>query len=210
MGIKLADSDYSEEELSLQVIREVRRFYDSVCFVCHGQFRSRGQPGRMCWRCEAKSPSERLKTARARVLNAAAKIEAKKLAEDREAAFNVNCLRCGDGFRKWKLNAMSYCFKPECKKEAIRLNKNRRRNQPRGERVTLSYIAERDGCRCGLCGDDVKMSLKWPHPKSPSIDHIVPISMGGEHSLRNTRLAHLRCNIVRHNKPDGSQLVMFG
>ncbi len=27
---------------------------------------------------------------------------------------------------------------------------------------------------CGICGRDVDFRLKWPHPMSPCIDHIIP------------------------------------
>ena len=27
---------------------------------------------------------------------------------------------------------------------------------------------------CGICGKPVDFSLKWPHPLSPCVDHIVP------------------------------------
>ena len=65
---------------------------------------------------------------------------------------------------------------------------------------------ERDGWVCGLCGDPVDPSLKYPDPRSKSLDHIVPIARGGEHSRGNAQLAHLRCNIAKSDRevmPDG-------
>lgn len=32
---------------------------------------------------------------------------------------------------------------------------------------------------CGICGKPVDFSLKYPHPLSPCIDHIIPIAKGG-------------------------------
>lgn len=55
-------------------------------------------------------------------------------------------------------------------------------------------IAERDGWRCGLCGDRVEQGLKWPNPDALSLDHILPIAKGGKHTRDNVQLAHLRCN----------------
>jgi len=55
-------------------------------------------------------------------------------------------------------------------------------------------IFERDKWVCGICELPVESALKWPHPLSASLDHIVALSLGGPHTRANTRLAHLRCN----------------
>ena len=48
---------------------------------------------------------------------------------------------------------------------------------------------------CGICGKPVDFSLRYPHPLSPCIDHIVPIAKGGHPSdLDNLQLAHWTCN----------------
>jgi 5-methylcytosine-specific restriction endonuclease McrA len=47
---------------------------------------------------------------------------------------------------------------------------------------------------CGFCGEPVDMTLSYPHRDSPSIDHIVPESLGGSHDRSNVRLAHFGCN----------------
>ena len=48
---------------------------------------------------------------------------------------------------------------------------------------------------CALCGKPVDRSLKFPHPLSPTIDHIIPIQKGGHpFALENLQLAHLVCN----------------
>jgi 5-methylcytosine-specific restriction endonuclease McrA len=45
------------------------------------------------------------------------------------------------------------------------------------------------------------MSLKYPHPFSPSIDHIIPIDRGGHPSdISNLQLAHWKCNRNKANK----------
>ena len=54
---------------------------------------------------------------------------------------------------------------------------------------------------CGICGQPVDMTLKSPHPMSPSIDHIIPLDKGGHPSdLANLQLAHRACNRAKSNK----------
>lgn len=63
--------------------------------------------------------------------------------------------------------------------------------------VILQDIIDRDGTDCALCFEPVDFSLKWPAPFSKSLDHILPISRGGSHTLANCQIAHLRCNISK-------------
>ena len=61
------------------------------------------------------------------------------------------------------------------------------------EWIDGQQIWERDSGRCYLCGHPVEM-LKM------SVDHVVPISKGGEHSYSNCRLTHATCNRRKYNK----------
>ena len=54
---------------------------------------------------------------------------------------------------------------------------------------------------CGICGKPVDKSLRYPHPLSPCIDHIIPVSKGGHPSdLDNLQLAHWTCNRQKSDK----------
>lgn len=50
---------------------------------------------------------------------------------------------------------------------------------------------------CGICDRPMDASLVWPDPFSKSIDHIMPLSLGGTHERHNLQWAHLRCNISK-------------
>ena len=54
---------------------------------------------------------------------------------------------------------------------------------------------------CGICGQQVDMSLKHGNPLAPCVDHIVPINKGGHPSdLENLQLAHWSCNRQKSDK----------
>lgn len=54
---------------------------------------------------------------------------------------------------------------------------------------------------CGICGRTVDKSLKYPHPLSATIDHIIPVSRGGHPSgIDNLQLAHFTCNRQKSDK----------
>ncbi len=73
----------------------------------------------------------------------------------------------------------------------------RRRVLKRGgtvEPYTLAEIAQRDRHRCQLCRRKVDMAIKFPHPMAPTVDHVVPVSEGGDDVPANVQLAHFGCN----------------
>lgn len=54
---------------------------------------------------------------------------------------------------------------------------------------------------CGICGKPVDFSLKYPHPLSACIDHIIPVAKGGHPSdIDNLQLAHWTCNRQKSDK----------
>lgn len=91
--------------------------------------------------------------------------------------------------------------------------KNRRRRallrNAVSEPYMLAEIAERDRLRCQLCRRKVDMTLKAPHPMSPSIDHLVPLSEGGDDTRANVQLAHRRCNTSKGVR-GSQQLTLVG
>ena len=55
---------------------------------------------------------------------------------------------------------------------------------------------------CPACGQAIDLDIKWPDPRSCSIDEIVPVSKGGSaFKIDNCRLMHLKCNESRGNRP---------
>lgn len=71
-----------------------------------------------------------------------------------------------------------------------------------GPAFTNAEVFERDGWVCGLCDEPVSPGAVYPDPLSASLDHVVPLSRGGAHSLENSQLAHLACNVRKGARED--------
>lgn len=67
------------------------------------------------------------------------------------------------------------------------------------DRIT---VFERDAWTCGVCSIPVDADVDALHPDSATVDHIVPLSRGGDHSLVNVQCAHLRCNSIKNDRVD--------
>lgn len=65
------------------------------------------------------------------------------------------------------------------------------------ERVERGEILERDDWTCYLCGVRTDPGLSAYDPTSPTVDHVVPLSKGGQHTRENLRCACLRCNSTK-------------
>lgn len=55
---------------------------------------------------------------------------------------------------------------------------------------------------CWLCGYEIDMRLPATHAMSATVDHVVPLSQGGNPlDPTNLRPAHRRCNSVKGDRP---------
>lgn len=102
------------------------------------------------------------------------------------------CRYCGSNYQP-TVRFQRYCSQ-KCNDAHHKAKKRCHRKNQFVENVTVPMLLERNGDRCGICGEKVDAGLRFPHPDSPSVDHIIPVTKGGEHSMANCQLAHLGCN----------------
>ena len=78
------------------------------------------------------------------------------------------------------------------------------------EAVNPIAVFIRDGWKCQLCGCNTNRKMRGTsHDRAPELDHIIPLSRGGDHSYINTQCSCRECNIAKGNRPQG-QLLLFG
>jgi 5-methylcytosine-specific restriction endonuclease McrA len=49
-----------------------------------------------------------------------------------------------------------------------------------------------------------------PHPKAPTIDHVIPRAHGGDDVRANVQLAHYKCNCTKSDRHVVQQLALIG
>jgi 5-methylcytosine-specific restriction endonuclease McrA len=76
------------------------------------------------------------------------------------------------------------------------------------ESINKRRVFERDKWQCQLCGCKVKRTAQW-HPRQATIDHIVPLALGGEHKYANVQTACMECNSKKGATVQGQQRL-FG
>ena len=119
------------------------------------------------------------------------------------------CARCGAAFvGRRKLYCSDECARAEQNKRGVDKRVRRIGERLVDRDITFRKVFDRDGGTCCFCGgtcdwSDYKIvnGQKEAGNYYPSVDHIVPLSKGGEHSWNNVRLAHRICNTKSFHAP---------
>lgn len=79
-------------------------------------------------------------------------------------------------------------------------SRTRRNQYRRGDKIDPLVIYLVYGWTCHLCCGRIDPTLQQPDDWSATIDHVLPLSLGGKHSWDNVKPAHRFCNQQRDNK----------
>lgn len=119
------------------------------------------------------------------------------------------CACCGIPFVPlWRrMGPLTYCS-GICRARSLREQKRKARRVRRareraggGDSFDPLDVLRRDGWRCYLCGKDTPQKLRGSyHPDAPELDHVIPVSKGGQHTTGNTRCACRACNQVKSDR----------
>ena len=114
-------------------------------------------------------------------------------------------------------SATGRCCSEICTKKNKRENIHDRARRRRARlknvyttRVRSSAIFTRDKYRCHICGKKTDPKKSVPHPKAPTIDHLVPLAKGGTHEPANVATACFICNATKRDVGGGEQLALIG
>ena len=112
------------------------------------------------------------------------------------------CKNCNETIttkKSWQIYCNGICsdMAKETKRRQIGVAKFNKSTAPN----IVARIYYRDKGLCGICNKHIDLQLQYPDPNSLSIDHIIPISLGGNNFQANLQPSHLICNTKRGNKP---------
>lgn len=86
------------------------------------------------------------------------------------------------------------------KREAANLRRRRLMSGAKQEPYVREAIFERDNWTCGICGEAIDPSLRWPDSFCATIDHVIPLFMGGDDTPENVQASHGFCNFSKNGK----------
>ena len=118
-----------------------------------------------------------------------------------------SCASCGETFNASRANHR-WCS-ARCRNRHTGLIRSRSRSKPSAATYTDREIFERDGWRCHLCRKPVRQDVSRLHDEGATIDHIIPISLGGEDEPANVATAHWKCNRDKGARAVGEQLALI-
>jgi HNH endonuclease len=125
------------------------------------------------------------------------------------------CPVCAEWFTVKRTGGITYCS-AQCRFQNT-LNQNREREQgiyaaTRGitqdaaatRQELYRYLHKRENGLCCICWEPVTLGIKSGAHGSrngPSVEHIIPRSMGGDDTIENLALSHWGCNADRRTRP---------
>jgi hypothetical protein len=165
-----------------------------VCVECGEPFLRRG-PGCWCTPCgDARRPEKRPRYRRVVVFGPKCRVVHRPKARVFMAG---DCPSCGEPFVQLATLQPRFCSRVCAKREERRRERHRRRDAKAGQRIYRRKVFERDGWTCRLCLKPVQQEALVPHPKAPTVDHILPLALGGSHTYLNVQTAHFICNSTK-------------
>lgn len=123
------------------------------------------------------------------------------------------CRVCGEWFVSHHLDTTcsSQCkrVRDRAWKRESEHNRRARKKDAFVANVYRRQVFESDGYRCHLCHGRTDPTKPVPHPKAPTIDHVIPLAQGGTHEPANCRTACFMCNALKSDRGGGEQMLLL-
>lgn len=104
------------------------------------------------------------------------------------------------------LNEAWHVANPERSAEIKAAGRQRHRARKASVENTLTSAEERqlrrEATHCALCG--MVLVLGGPRRLRPSLDHVVPLALGGGHTLSNVQMVHGGCNSAKGSRVEAA------
>jgi 5-methylcytosine-specific restriction endonuclease McrA len=108
------------------------------------------------------------------------------------------CIKCGVAFEAHRPGHL-YCGR-RCKRRGKVAYDPIRNRAKLAIRRLRPKVLECHGMTCYLCTRPIRDDVGYLHPLALTIDHVVPVSGGGQDSLDNLRPTHRQCNLEKGDR----------
>lgn len=196
-------------------IKPIKETQYRICIICGNSFKVKGKSLVCSIICKNKDSMNKYYANRDAILAAARE----KWWKGRDQRDPFQCKECGKvvvpRYETGDSRRTSFCSM-RCDNrynKRVKGNSHVKRARYFGvdcESVDPIKVFIRDGWHCQLCGKKLNRKDRGTiKDNAPELDHIIPLSKGGEHSYRNTQCACRKCNIDKSNNVIG-QTRLFG
>ena len=105
---------------------------------------------------------------------------------------------CSDDCAKtYKLSRKHHSIRHKEKKKRYLKQRDKILKKVTIQQVCYDELYERDKGICKICGMPISINRKINNNWDGTVDHIVPLSCGGEHSNSNCQITHRICNSLK-------------
>lgn len=122
------------------------------------------------------------------------------------------CRICSAWFTHWNMDVTcSTACLLELERERTITARHKRRALKKNAFVANVHrrrVFEADGYRCHICKRKTDQTKQVPHPRAPTIDHVIPLACGGTHEPANVRTACFLCNATKSHRGGGEQFAL--
>lgn len=215
------NNKYCSKECKSKKIIENKKEYNHVCEQCNNEYTNKLSNSKYCsYECRCKSYKKPTYNKMCEQCNN------EYVTNTKNSRFcSISCV--ADYNRKYPLIKCEYCSNHfvnsdvrkkrkfcsfNCYLSAIGVSKNNtkryynnthivraKKYNVKYEYIDIENIFNSDKWICKICGSTVDKFKPYPHPLSASLDHIIPLSKGGTHTIDNVQLSHLKCNLQKSN-----------
>lgn len=85
----------------------------------------------------------------------------------------------------------------------------RRAIYARGDKIDHLTLFNLCGWICHICREPIDRKLRFPHNMAATVEHIVPLCLGGTHTWDNVAASHAKCNFAKGDSLSEPNQVMI-